>query len=724
MSFQAGLYLIPYLISLGLCIGIAIFAWQRKRVMGARSFAMVAVGQSISIAGFIIELLSPTIDAKLFWDHLQWIGVLLVPAAWFVFAREQSGHSINHRRIWALLLIPAYSLLTLLVLGSYAGAYRSDAAILPMTPYDELTYSFSTLDLILVLDIYVLFLAGIIILANHLRKTRSIYRFQMALVLLGFLIPVVVGLASVADIRILGHRDFSPITFGISNLLVTWALFRYRLFDLVPVAREAVIESMTDSIIVLDSQSRIVDINPTALNILGRKASDVIGQPFAQIYSAWSDLTQRFEGVSQLETELAVPMPDGRTRYVDLRISPVLDKRHQSLGRVIVSRDVTSLKQAQQAELEQRMTAEALIEVTKALNSTLNLDDLFEVILLQIERVVPYKRAEIALLQEGSIYVVGSRNIDLDRTGVNLGLLGSLKSLPIARAIAESGEPYLVADTDSLRADPELATSFLARSDWIGSYIGVPILTQQVMIGIISLSYDVHGFYTSQTSTRLQAFADLAAAALENARLYRLSMSAAISEERQRIARNLHDSVTQTVFAATTMAELLPRVRDDAEKLDKYIKEVGLLTRSAMAEMRTLMVELQPAAIAQTELGVLLKGLCDALSGNTRLPVEFIASSRLFLEPERQTAFYRVAQEALSNIQQHAAASQITMRLNKTDDCIEMRIKDNGRGFDPLSIKADATGIALMREQADKIDAQFQIITAPGAGTEIVLVGT
>jgi PAS domain S-box-containing protein len=600
---------------------------------------------------------------------------------------------------------------------------RSDATILPGLPFSDLTYSYSTLDWILILDVYALFFAGIFLLGNHLRKVQSIYRLQTALVLAVCLIPVVSSFASVANVRILGHRDTAPITFGISNILVTWALFRYRLFDLVPVAREAIMASMTDSIIVLDSQRRIVDINPAALTILGRPYSDVIGQPFDEVYVQWSDLIQRFGNVAQMQTELSVSILDGKTRHIDLRISPLLDKRNETVGTVIVTRDITLLKQAQEAELEQRMVAEALIEITKALNSTLNLDDLFEVILDQIERVLPYKRAEISLVQEGNIYIVGSRNIDFDRVGVSSGLLGSIKSLPIAQAIAETGEPFLVTDTDELQHDPLLATSYLATSEWIGSYLSVPILTKHTMVGIIGLTHDVHGFYTSKSGSRLQAFADQAAIALENARLYSLAKTIAVSEERQRIARNLHDSVTQTVFAATTMAELLPRVRHDSEKLDKYIVEVGLLTRSAMAEMRTLMVELQPQAITQTELSVLLKSLCDALSGNTRIPVEFIATHRLFLEAAVQIAFYRVAQEALNNIQQHASASHVSVHLGKSDQCIELHLKDDGCGFDPAGAATSGRGITLMQEQADRIGATLKIISVPGRGTEVVLTG-
>jgi PAS domain S-box-containing protein len=723
MSLQAGLYLVPYALSLALCLGVAIFAWRRKVVIGARTYAMVALGQVIWFSGFILELLNPTLGGKLFWDHMQWPGVLLVPAAWFVFSLEQIGRDLRHRaQLWTLVFVIPLLLWVALIIGSYTGPFRSDAAILPMLPFGDLTYSYNTLDWILALDVYLLFFAGIFLLANHLRKVQSIYRLQTALVLTACLIPVIAGFAALADVRILGHRDIAPITFGISNLLVTWALFRYRLFDLVPVAREAVIASMTDSIIVLDSQRRIVDINPAALTNLGKLYSDVIGQAFDQVYAPWSDLIQRFGEVEQMQTELSVVALDGRTRHIDLRVSPVRDKRNHLVGRVIVSREITTLKQVQQAELEQRMVAEALIEITTALNSTLNLDDLFEVILNQIERVVPYRRAEIALLQEGNIYVVGSRNIDSDKGGVNLGLLGSIKSLPIAQAIAETGEPFLVADTEDLRHDPLLANSYLASSEWIGSYLGVPILTKHSMVGIISLTHDVHGFYTSKSGRRLQAFADQAAIALENARLYSLAKTIAVSEERQRIARNLHDSVTQTVFAATTMAELLPRVRHDAEKLDKYIVEVGLLTRSAMAEMRTLMVELQPQAITQTELSVLLKSLCDALSGNTRIPVEFIARDRIFLESVAQIAFYRVAQEALNNIQQHARASNVSVHLAKSDQRVELYLKDNGCGFDPPAA-ASGRGITLMQEQAARIGATLKIISVQGAGTEVVLTG-
>jgi PAS domain S-box-containing protein len=154
------------------------------------------------------------------------------------------------------------------------------------------------------------------------------------------------------------HLDLTPFAFTLTGLAMTWGLFRFRLLDIVPVARDAVIESMSDGVIVLDAQNRIVDLNPAAQSILGCTASDAIGQPARQILSERPDLVERYRDVTEAHAEVSVGEGAAR-RTFDLRISPVRGGRGRLTGRLIVLRDVTERKRAEEELHRAKEAAEA-----------------------------------------------------------------------------------------------------------------------------------------------------------------------------------------------------------------------------------------------------------------------------------------------------------------------------------------------------------------------------
>jgi signal transduction histidine kinase len=146
--------------------------------------------------------------------------------------------------------------------------------------------------------------------------------------------------------------------------------------------------------------------------------------------------------------------------------------------------------------------------------------------------------------------------------------------------------------------------------------------------------------------------------------------------------------------------------------------------RAAMAEMRLLMIELRPDALRQTDLGLLLRHLCDSIMGDSAVEATITTTEKLILPEPLHIAFYRIAQQTLNNIVRHAHATAVTIDLEREDSHAVLRIRDNGRGFDPADVPSDRFGIKLMREQALGAGAELSITSQPGAGTELVLRGT
>jgi len=194
----------------------------------------------------------------------------------------------------------------------------------------------------------------------------------------------------------------------------------------------------------------------------------------------------------------------------------------------------------------------------------------------------------------------------------------------------------------------------------------------------------------------------------------------AILEERQRIARDLHDSVNQTLFSASTLADLLPlAIERKPEKLPEYALNIRQLTHGATAQMRLILLELYPDALAQTDLNAILRHLCVAHTGDTGIAVTYTGSSQVQFAPHIQMAFYRIAQEALHNTRKHSNASQINVSLVREKSCVELTIEDNGAGFDLQSTAGGHFGLRNMQQRAEEVGATLNIVSQVSQGTKI-----
>lgn len=191
-----------------------------------------------------------------------------------------------------------------------------------------------------------------------------------------------------------------------------------------------------------------------------------------------------------------------------------------------------------------------------------------------------------------------------------------------------------------------------------------------------------------------------------------------VTAERNRLARELHDAVTQTLFSTSLIAEILPELWEiNFDEAKKSTEELRQLTRGALAEMRSLLLELRPATLTQVRLIELIKQLCEAFLGRSRLPIELQIEGDYELPPEVQVAFYRVAQESLNNVFKYARATQVKVNLVFTATSVQFETCDNGIGFDISIAKPASLGIHIMQERAEAIGADLQIKSNLGSGT-------
>jgi PAS domain S-box-containing protein len=228
-------------------------------------------------------------------------------------------------------------------------------------------------------------------------------------------------------------------------------------------------------------------------------------------------------------------------------------------------------------------------------------------------------------------------------------------------------------------------------------------------------------FSTDSAGNAQQVFGVLQDITLRKQAEFELLQTAA-TQERQRLARELHDSVTQTLFSASMVAETLPLLWDRGETVvKKNLLELSRLTRGALAEMRTLLNELRPSAISSADLEELLGQLLDAAKGRTTAELTLDYQSTVKIPTDIQIAVYRIVQEALNNVAKHARAKHVRVHLRYDETALTLVITDDGRGFDQGQTPTDHFGLGIMRERAAEIDAALTVQSEPGKGTEITL---
>ncbi len=196
----------------------------------------------------------------------------------------------------------------------------------------------------------------------------------------------------------------------------------------------------------------------------------------------------------------------------------------------------------------------------------------------------------------------------------------------------------------------------------------------------------------------------------------------AVISERNRLARDLHDAVTQTLFSTSLLAEVIPELWNiNPEEARRRLEELRQLARGALAEMRTLLLELRPSALTDTALPDLLRQLTEAVVGRARIPVELAIDGECCVDPEIQVAVYRIAQEALNNVVKYSRATQVNVSLRLRSDSLLLSVLDNGVGFDPGRVPANHLGLRIMRERAEAIGARLSIYSEPGEGTQVTV---
>lgn len=516
MSMQINPYVLLLILSALLSVFLAALAWRRRPAPGATTLALLMIALGGWAAAYAMELISASLPDKLFWAKVQYISFLAIPALWLVFVLQYSGRQkvLTPRRLALLAIMPLVTLILVWTTERHGLIYR-DVVLSTNGPY-PLLLTYGPFFWVQGIYSYALFLfATGIVLLTFLSGPR-IQRSQSAALLVGALAPLLGNALYVARAGPFPDLDLAPMLFFVTGAAALWGLLRYRFLDLLPVARDALIDGMSDGVAVIDARGRVVDLNNAAWQIVDRSGDDtVLGAYAATALPGWIDLEQSLGSVPELQTEIEL-LAGEISRVWELRVTPLAQKRGQFTGWLAVYRDITASKRAAQIELQQRRLLEALRDATATLTSTLSLDEVLDRILEQTDAVVPHDMSNIMLIEDGWATVARARGYDGRQAAAAVASLRlCVQETANLRWMREMRQPMAVAD---LTIDQDW--DFRPNLTWIRSYAAAPILSRGEVIGFLNLDSEQPDFFNQGHAQALQTFANQAGIAIENARLY------------------------------------------------------------------------------------------------------------------------------------------------------------------------------------------------------------
>ncbi len=453
-----------------------------------------------------------------------------------------------------------------------------------------------------------------------------------------------------------------------------------------------IFEATSDAVIISDLDGRVVEANPAACSMHGYSREEFVGLlPTARLHPddlhLFGEYMESIKSDREFHARSRNVRRDGSIFPAEVHGTAFLYKG--KLHGLAAIRDVTDEVKAhlrlERAVEERTHELSTLLDVSREVASTLELEPLLGLILDHLKTMVDYSSTSIASGSDGRLEILGYRG------------------------------PIPPGGRDRLRAALE---SFRHAHSWMG----VPLMVGQQVIGMLSLVHHEPNFYRPQHARLVLALGQQAAVAIQNARLYKQAQEYAALDERARLARELHDSVTQALFSMTMHARatglMLEREgipRDG--RIGRSVDQLSDLTQGALAEMRALIFELRPDSLQEEGLAAALRKHAAAVSAREGLRVDVEApEGRIPLGPGQDLHLYRLAQEALHNVVKHAHAGEARFCLAVEGGNVVLEIADNGVGFDLSAVTPGHLGLRTMADRAGDMGGTLRIQSAPGAG--------
>ena len=570
--------------------------------------------------------------------------------------------------------------------------------------------------------IFTILAASNLFLIDTFARKPRIHFIRAGTIVIGALLPFLSRLTTVFGINIETEIPLSLLSYSLATAGFSYGIFSSRIIETTPITRDLVVEGMDDGWMVVDHQNKIVDINSSAEEMIGLSHKKIYGESIDQILTDWPNILHSTKGNKEIEMRRSVKSKKD-WRYLNIRISKLTDQNNASFGHLILWRDITGRKMANDAR--QRARDELLVllnAVSSAASRSVDLDEFLSESSYQIVYSFRSQAVAIFLTEEnkGSPPSLALKS----QFGFPADHVKEIQKDSLAATIYEwlthneDNQPLTIDNfTDSVKVPENL------KKLGFDCVVLIPLIistqNEKNIIGCLCLGRNESITYSQDEVIRLTTISNQIATLIDNNR--RRQYAIALSE-RQRLLRDLHDSVSQKLYGLVALTEAAQAGMEAGSEIAplQVLTRIGENARQAVKEMRLFLYEMQPIDLKDGLVSSLHHRLA-AVEGRADIKARLVTDEIIDLTKDREIALYYIAQEALNNILRHAHAKIVLITLKQTRQNVILKIVDDGRGFDIKKIDQGGLGLSNMKERALLVNGKFKLISAPGAGTQITI---
>ena len=543
-----------------LTLGLAGYAWRlRHRYAWVFSFAMLMLLVAEWSLGYAFELGASELSAKVFWAKAEYLGIVSVPLLWFVFAWQYVDRHkwLIRSRLLGLSVVPMATFLLVLT-NEFHGLIWQETAVAQVGSVSILDVVYGSWFWVHSAYSYLMLLVGSVILLQAFGRFSSVYRWQIAVLFLGPLAPWISNILYISGLSLVPALDMTPLAFAVSGAIFAWGIFRLHLFDLVPVARRTLIDSMSDGMLVVDGQNRIVDVNPAFLAIVELSRTAVIGQSVQMFLVDRPDFVQQYQSSEQhiVQTYEDLELND---RFYDISISPLFNGQEQVHGRLIVLRDITGRKEIEKQLFAQKQLSEIMVSVAWAATQELDLNAAMSNVVQTAVSLTHAETGNLILLDERQ-QIIHSILVHKGEEAIHQkeDVLQHVMDDGLAGWIMQRREAVLIGDTD----EDDRWLQLPDRPNKTRSVLALPVMERSVVIGVLTMTHPAPYHFTDQHKIFLHTAASQMSLALRNAQSYdsqrRLAHNQSTLYQVLRVMSGSLEREDVLVNAADAITELTP----------------------------------------------------------------------------------------------------------------------------------------------------------------------
>jgi len=515
MNWQYTPFAILLFITTAVSTGLAFYSWKRRSVVGTKPFALLMLAVAVWSLSYAFRLGARDLATKLFWAKVRYVGIVTAPTAWLVFILQYTGRDkwLTRRNVAMLAIVPALTLILTWtnkvhhLIWRDIGLAASGSLLLWDAEHGWGYWVYAVYT-------YLLVFLSLYLLAQAFVRSPRLYRGQAGVLLIGAVVPLVGDAMSTFDL-VSFPLDLTPFSFMVTGLLSAWAVFRYRLFDIVSVARSAVVDGMRGGVIVLDLEDRIVDLNPAAEDIIGLSASEVVGQPAARLRASEFDVLDRYDGVTEARDEITLGTGRARRHY-ELNISALCDQHGRPSGRLVVVHDVTGRKQAEADLMAQKRLFESLVAMARATAKHTSLEATLQAAVNMATALTGAEHGSMFLLDGTGVVTHSVLARGETSMAQQQDIVGNVMGEGLAGWVVRQRQPALIHDTSQDDRWTDLPDApYVARSA-----LSIPIVSGSAVLGVLNLHHSEPNHFDTEHAYLIQSSVDQMVLAMRNAQMY------------------------------------------------------------------------------------------------------------------------------------------------------------------------------------------------------------